>query len=661
MRCGAYEALFGGASGAGNTEVLLVGAAVRVQKPRYRGVVFVRSAAARRAAIERSRRFYEPLGGELRAGVWEFPSGATVDILVGHEVDPDAIEAAWHYMAFDELEVYTESQFEYLITWNRTGDRAIPARLRSTATPAGTGREWIAKRFKQWLVTEELRDGERVRLGRRSRTVIRATLDDNPHADHGHDARLRMAGELDYRQRRHGDWVVVPTQDASPVPATVLDYVPWANPGWVKPTHLRVLAEDIEHAFGPGELERYYTVPPRHAKSETIMNGLAWGLAKFPATPILYATHTANFAWKQSKRIKRLARQSGVMIERGSDRIDEWETTSGGGLVARGVGGEITGRGFKIIVVDDPFKSRQLAEVPTYRKRVWEWLRDDVFTRGTPDASYLVVHTRWMPDDPIGRLIKEGWEGTCLPAICEDEDDALSRAIGEPLAPELGWTLEKLGERRKLVGEYGWASLFQGRPRPRGGKIFNPPAFYTELPKRFKRSYGVDLAYTSNTSSDRSAVVEMLRFDPPAIPGADDRPLPLYFVPAVVSLQERAKDFTARLKLKQKVAPAPMLFIGSGVEKGSADFISDEVPRFRIENASTDKLVRATPLSIAWNDGRVLLPDPERYKVPWLEELLDVFDNFTGKDDPRDDEVDAMAAAFRALDKPGVGPLSGYL
>src|SRR5690606_38817624 len=129
-----------------------------------------------------------------------------------------------------------------------------------------------------------------------------------------------------------------------------------------------------------------------------ILNGLAWGLRMRPDTPILYATHTATFAYKQSKRAKRLFRFARGELEHGSNRSDEWGTTSGGGLVARGVGGEITGRGFRIIVIDDPFTSRALAEVPTYRQRVWEWLRDDVFTRGTPDASYLVVHTRWMPD-----------------------------------------------------------------------------------------------------------------------------------------------------------------------------------------------------------------------------------------------------------------------
>jgi hypothetical protein len=44
---------------------------------------------------------------------------------------------------------------------------------------------------------------------------------------------------------------------------------------------------------------------------------------------------------------------------------DEWETTSGGSLVARGVGTPPTGYGFDLILIDDPVKKRERRNHPS--------------------------------------------------------------------------------------------------------------------------------------------------------------------------------------------------------------------------------------------------------------------------------------------------------
>jgi len=452
------------------------------------------------------------------------------------------------------------------------------------------------------------------------------------------------------RDKRQAERRARARQRSTEVPGCVLDFIPWANPGWQRPDHLATVAEDVDRAFTE-EVESFCTVPPRHGKSEVLLNGTASGLRRHPDVNVLYATHTQRFADKQSKRIKKLARLAGVEITEGSNRADEWETTAGGGVVARGFGGEVTGRGFKVIIVDDPIKSREQAESKTYRNKIWDWLTDDVFSRGTPDVAIIVVHTRWHPDDPIGRLMGEGWSGLELRAIAE-EDSPDGRAPGEALWPWL-WPADKLQKRRRLVGEYGWASLYQGRPRPRGGKVFGPPTFYRELPRDFRRGYGVDLAYTAKTQSDRSVVIEMLREDRP-------RDLPLFYLRKCISEQEQAPRFAKRLKAAQVRAPGPMLFIGAGTERGAADFVSQKVPRFVMEPPAGDKLVRALDFAAAWNDGRVLLPDPEVFDVPWLSDLLDVFDSFTGVNDPRDDEVDAAAAAHKVLDRAASSSFAAY-
>ncbi len=119
----------------------------------------------------------------------------------------------------------------------------------------------------------------------------------------------------------------------------------------------------------------------------------------------------------------------------------EWETGKGGGVKAVGVGGGITGYGAKLMMIDDPIKSREQAESASYRDKVWHWFNDDMMTRLEPDASVILIQTRWHEDDLAGRLLKqqqedggEEWHVINLPAICEEF--AGSSRVGEGALPE---------------------------------------------------------------------------------------------------------------------------------------------------------------------------------------------------------------------------------
>jgi predicted phage terminase large subunit-like protein len=75
-------------------------------------------------------------------------------------------------------------------------------------------------------------------------------------------------------------------------------------------------------------------------------------------------------------------------------------------------------------------------------------------------------------DDVVGR-IRDGragrWHFVDLPGLAED-DDPLGRAPGEPLWDRLG--REFMDQKLAELGSYGFASLIQGRPSPRGGGMF---------------------------------------------------------------------------------------------------------------------------------------------------------------------------------------------
>ena len=264
------------------------------------------------------------------------------------------------------------------------------------------------------------------------------------------------------------------------------------------------------------------------------------------------------------------------------------------------------------------------AESRLMRDRHWDWFNDVAFTRLEPGASAIVVMARWHPDDLAGRLIAQGWQELRLPALSDAD---------EPLWPAR-WPAEKLHEIRAQVGEYTWSSLYQGRPRSRGGAVFSGVSLYDTAPDGLKVAIGVDLAYSARTQADYSVAVVLGR-------RGDE-----HFVMDVCRAQTRAPDFAETLKALVKAHPgAPVLWYAAGTEKGTADFLTSLGVRLTVEPPKGDKFVRAQPVAAAWNAGRVQVPRGAKWADAFVSELAD----FTGVNDAHDDQVDALAAAYDLL------------
>lgn len=379
--------------------------------------------------------------------------------------------------------------------------------------------------------------------------------------------------------------------------------------------------------------------PPRHGKTETVLAYVALTLELFPWKTLAYVTYEADLAYSKSRKARAWAIERGVELASDAQRMGEWRTTAGGGLLAGGVGGPLTGQGVDLLIVDDPYKNRAQAESAAYQRMVADWWGDVAETRIEPGGSAFVFHTRWVTADLIGKVLggedAARWLWLCMPAIAEEGDPR--RQPGEALWPAR-WTKAALAQKAKAVGPYTWASLYQGRPQPRGGAVFGAPHFFDSLPAGYRVAIGTDLAYTERTKADHSVAVVLAEKDG------------VFYLLEVVRARLKSTAFTERLKhLKGKYPGAPFRWIASGVEVGSADFIKEAGVPLVVDAATTDKFVRSIDLAADWNDGRVLLPSAP---TPWVPDLLDEFSVFTGVNDIADDQVDALAAAHRVLAAP---------
>lgn len=405
----------------------------------------------------------------------------------------------------------------------------------------------------------------------------------------------------------------------------LLDTIVQLTPAFRRPSHLEPLARMLERAVRE-PVELVVSLPPRHAKSETLLHWIAWALSRDPTLTFAYISYAADFAATKSRRARLLTERAGVRL--GLKVTDElWETAHGGSVKSTGILGQLTGEGFRVIVVDDPIKNREEAESPTYRRKLYEGFTSDVYTRRDPrGTSVIVVQTRWHPDDLVGHLISDGWDSINLPAIDE---------AGRALWPE-AWPLEALEKIRETVGEYTWASLYQGQPRPRGGALFHGATYTNIIPVRgYRPALGVDLAYSAKTHADYSSCVVLARVGTQL------------HVMDVQRRQLSAPDFASILRgVKERYPGIPTRWYCAGAERGIADLLKTLGVHVEAVQAHGDKFTRAQPVAAAWNAGRILVPQ----SAPWAKDFVDEVTTFTGLGDAHDDQVDALAAAYDLLE-----------
>jgi predicted phage terminase large subunit-like protein len=260
------------------------------------------------------------------------------------------------------------------------------------------------------------------------------------------------------------------------------DLIAWSQLNGYEPArHHRLLLDKLRQV-AVGQLDRLAVfMPPGSAKSTySSVLYVPWHLAHNPDHCIISASHTVELAEKWGRRVRTLITEHEVILGYGlasqSQAAGRWETDKGGEYYAAGVGGAIAGWRGDLVLIDDPLRSREDAESPTIRDKIWDWFRGDVIPRLKPKGRIVLIQTRWNEDDLAGRIIAEQantgdhWEIVSLPALAE-HNDPLGRKPGEPLWPE--WeSLEELDRKRRAIGARDWIALYQQRPAPEQGSFF---------------------------------------------------------------------------------------------------------------------------------------------------------------------------------------------
>ena len=301
-------------------------------------------------------------------------------------------------------------------------------------------------------------------------------------------------------------------QEKNQMAGTFPAFIPEANPSYRFYKYLHNLHGFLQRVAN-GEIKRLMVfMPPRHSKSETVSRLFsAYYLLRHPDRFVGITSYAADLAYTLSRNAREYYQRGGGILSQEAFAVSQWETGRGGGLWAAGVGGGITGKGFHLGIVDDPLKDAEEAQSVVTRERIKDWYSSTFYTRQEPDASIIVIQTRWHEDDLAGWLLSkeseepEHWHIVDFPAIAESlpsfpptctvETDW--RQEGEALCPER-YPIEKLRKIENRIGPHFFGALYQQRPRARTGGMFQRQWFQivNAIPAEMRQVRFWDLAAT---------------------------------------------------------------------------------------------------------------------------------------------------------------------
>lgn len=244
--------------------------------------------------------------------------------------------------------------------------------------------------------------------------------------------------------------------------------------GYSPANHHRLIADAL-HRVVRGECKRLMIfTPPRAGKSMLVSEYFPpWFFGHRPDAQVIHATYGQDLADGFGRKVRNQfageifrATFPGVGLAPDSAAASRFATTARGEYHAVGVGGPATGKGADLLLIDDPIRSREDADSPVMRAKLWDWYTSVAYTRLMPGGAIVLVQTRWHMDDLAGRILSEhgheGWEVLSLPALNDR---------GEALWPER-YPVSTLDQIRLTIGPRDWSALYMQSPTATGGGEF---------------------------------------------------------------------------------------------------------------------------------------------------------------------------------------------
>ena len=391
------------------------------------------------------------------------------------------------------------------------------------------------------------------------------------------------------------------------------------------------------------------TLPPRSLKSICASVAFpAFVLGHDPTARVLGVSYAHDLSLKHARDQRAIMRSSWyrrafplARVNPRKDAAEEYETTARGYRLSTSVGGVLTGRGAKLIIIDDPLKPED-AMSKVRRDGSIAWYESTLSSRlddKTEDAI-VVIQQRLHMDDLVGHLLRQSsaWIHLNLPAIAVEpesiptgRDRFYHREIGDLLHPEREpqWVLDDL---KTAMGSQRFSAQYQQAPVPPEGSLVKAKWLrrYSVVPEL--RSYdrivqSWDTASRAGEANDYSVCSTWLKRDRE------------YYLIDVLRVRVEYPDLR-RCIIDQSERYGAHTVLIEDASSGThliQDFQINGPFRPIGIRPERDKLVRMEAQTGTIESGAVLIPE----SAPWLDDLLDELLSFPYGH--FDDQVDSVS------------------
>lgn len=456
---------------------------------------------------------------------------------------------------------------------------------------------------------------------------------------------------------------------------SLLNFVLYNDDRYMVGRHHKMIAEQLEAtlrdvvAIRNGEMREEDSdnlrlmifAPPRHGKSRMVSQEFpVWAIGNHPWMGVMLTSYSADlvreFGLLTRNKMRDNEQLFDVSLAEDMSRADRWMIQGGraeSGVMASAVGGQVTGKGAHIAIIDDPVKNYDEAASLTMRNRNFNWWLTALRTRLAPGGAVIVIMTRWHQDDLAGRMLKyaenddlaDQWKVLNFTAEAE-EDDLLGRAPGEPLWPER-YGKKSLTTTRASMGSYMYNAMYQGHPSPPDGTMFKRKDF------RYWEIENGTYVLHRDEGDERFAIEQCWHFqtcDPTSSSKSDAD----YFAGATWIVTPRndlllydmsryqmegAQQPRLIIDLYRRYTPEVVGIEVNGVGNTIFQIVRDQGVPVHEFRASTDKLTRAIPMGAKYEAHKVF----HMMGASWLGEYEEELTTFPHG--AHDDQVDAASYA----------------
>ncbi|WP_425991714.1 phage terminase large subunit [Afipia sp. DC4300-2b1] len=287
--------------------------------------------------------------------------------------------------------------------------------------------------------------------------------------------------------------------------------------------YLEYLVSELTGIAEGRETRLIINLPPRHLKSVlTSIVFVAWLLGRDPKLRIAVISHSQALASDLASKTLQLISSDfyrrvfpGLHLRDNGRKTMDFVTTDGGGRYAASFETGITGRGFDVIIIDDPISAHHVKSEKE-RANVNENFDTMIASRLDDQirGAMIVVGQRMHEDDLSGNLLqKGGWKHVCLPLVAEEAasytfgKSCWHRTVGEPLLASQ-WPEPIIRRKREEVGAPIFAAQYQQNPSAAFGELIRPDQIlhFSDLPPDARR---ITLSWDTavKTGSDNSYTV----------------------------------------------------------------------------------------------------------------------------------------------------------